>query len=121
MIMHPFPPVTDLPRFEGDAIAQIWLDPFGIRFIFESRVNLYVQHFLEHREPDGTIWTYNPQSPDRPPLVLQRLLYKKIVAFDREDNRIMFAVEDGSRLTVHSKIGSYESGSIGTTAGLIVF
>ncbi len=57
--MHPFPLKSELPRFVGDAIAQVWLDPWAIRFVFESGIQLYAEQRVEHLEPNGTSWAYD--------------------------------------------------------------
>ena len=57
-----------------------------------------------------------------PPLVLHRLLYKPIVAVERDDLRLTFKIDDGSALAVLSELGPYESGHIETSElGLVVF
>ncbi len=90
--MMPFPSFPELPAFTGDEIAQIWLDPWGLRFLFGSKIQLYVEYRIEHIEADGTIWLYDTQAEKKAPLVLQRLLYKKIISFNRGDLRLIPAV-----------------------------
>jgi hypothetical protein len=120
--MHPFPPVEDLQCFVGDAIAQVSLDPYAVQFSFESLRRLVAEQRLHHAEADGTIWDYDCQAAEGPPLVLQRLLYRPIVAVEREDLRLTFRFDDGSTLTVVSELGPYESGHIETPEkGFVVF
>jgi hypothetical protein len=121
-IMHPFPPAATLQCFVGDAIAQVWLDPYGVQFKFESRRWLAAELRIEQFEPDGTVWGYNCEAADGPPLILHRLLYRRIVAVEREDLRLTFRIEDGSALAILSDLGSYESGQIeAPETGYIVF
>ena len=110
--MYPFPPSDTLQFFVGDAIAQVSLDPYSLQFSFESMRRLVVEHAIEHAEPDGTIWAYDCQATERPPIVLQRLLYRPIIAVERQDHRLTFRINDGSSLAVMSKLGPYESGHI---------
>ena len=120
--MHPFPPAETLKIFVGDAIAQASLDPYAVQFSFESMRRLVAEHQIEHIEPDGTIWDYDCQAAQRPPLVLHRLLYKPITRVDRDDLRLTFRFEDGSALSILSELGPYESGQIETPeTGLIIF
>jgi hypothetical protein len=119
--MHPFPPITVLPTFEGDAIAQIWLDPYAVRFLFESKANLYAQHRIVHLEPNGTLWSYECEAANGLPLVLHRLLYRRIIAVEREDLRLTFNMEDGASLAIISELGPYESGHIGIGGNFTVF
>lgn len=110
--MHLIPTIYQVASFEGDAIAQVWLDPYGVRFLFESMDQLYAEHGIEHVEPDGKIWRYNCEATKGPSLVLHRLLYKRINADERSDLRLTFRFEDGSALTVLSELGPYECGHI---------
>jgi hypothetical protein len=120
--MHPFPPAEDLQYFVGDAIAQVSLDPYAVQFSFESLRRLVAEQRIEHAEADGTVWEYDCQAAEGPPLILQRLLYRPIVAVEREDLRLTFRFDDGSALTVVSELGPYESGHIETPEkGFVVF
>ena len=120
--MHPFPAADALQVFVGDEIAQVWLDPFSLQFRFASSRHLVVEHRVEHTEPDGTVWAYDCQATERPPLVLQRLLYIPIVNVEREDLRLTFCLDNGSSLAVLSELCPYECGHItAPELGFIVF
>lgn len=110
--MHPFPPTEELQCFVGDAIAQVQLDPHTVQFSFESTRHLAAALRIEHVEPDSTVWTYDCQAAEDPPLVIHRLLYRRILAVEREDLRLTFRIDDGSALSVVSEVGPYESGHI---------
>ncbi len=120
--MHPFPPPESLQCFVGDAIAQVSLDPFGVQFSFESMRKLAAYQRIEHFEADGTVWGYACEGAEGPPLVLHRLLHRKIVAIERDDLTLTFRMDDGSALKVFSELGPYESGLIeGPERELTVF
>ena len=110
--MQPFPPAQTLQCFVGDAIAQVRLDPYAVQFHFESNRRLVAEHRIEHAEPDGKVWGYDCVAAEGSPLVLQRLLYRPIIAVEREDLRLTFRMESGSALLIHAEIGQYESGHI---------
>ncbi len=76
------------------------------------RRSVYAQDDIEHVEADGTRWPYDCVGHSGPPIVLQRLLYKKVVSVDREDLCLTLRLEDGSSLAFHSELGPYESGHI---------
>ena len=112
----------ELQCFVGDAISQVWLDPHGVQFSFESMRRLVVEQRIEQVEPNGTIWGYDCEAASGPPLILHRLLYKRIVAVEREDLRLTFRIDDGSSLTIFSELGPYESGNIqAQEIGFVVF
>jgi len=120
--MHPFPPAEELQCFVGDAITQVSLEPYAIQFSFESMRRLVAEQGIEHVEPDGTLWRYDCQAAEGPPLILHRLLYRRIVAVDRADLRLTFRIDDGSALSVFSELGPYESGHIeASETGFAVF
>jgi hypothetical protein len=110
--MHPFPPAEELQFFVGDAIAQVSLDPHAVQFTFESMRRLVAERGIEHVEADGTVWTYDCQAAEGAPVALHRLLYRRIVAVERQDLRLTFCIDDGSKLSVVSELGSFESGHI---------
>lgn len=120
--MHPFPPAADLPKFEGDSIAQVRLDPYGVQLAFESGIVIAVEHRIEQIERDGSKFGYECVAKDGPPLVLHRLLYRPIQSVLRADYSLTFKIEGGSALTIFSEEGPYESGNIsGRDFGLVVF
>ena len=120
--MHPFPPAHELQCFVGDAIAQVWLDPHSVQFRFESGRHLFVAQDLEQVEPDGKLWAYDCVAAEGSPIILHRLLYRKIIAVEREDLRLTFRIDDGSALSVMSELGPYESGHIqAPETGFVVF
>jgi len=110
--MQPFPPESDLKIFAGDSIAQVRLDPYGVQFAFESGNLLVAEHGLEQIEPNEGKQSYDCVSKAGPPLLLHRLLYRRIQAVRRADLSLTFEIEGGSSLTVFSELGQYESGNI---------
>jgi hypothetical protein len=106
------PPAEQIASFVGDAIDQVRLDPYAVQLSFESMRQIDVSERLEHVEPDGTIWKYSCDAANGEPLVLHRLLYKRIIAVEREDLHITLKIEDGSSLSIFTVIGPYESGMI---------
>lgn len=120
--MHPFPARELLQCFIGDAIAQVWLDPHSVQFRFESMRHLLAAQGIEHVEADGTLWAFDCDAAEGPPLILHRLLYRKIIAVDRQDFRLTFRFDDRSTLSVLSELGPFESGHINAPeTGFIVF
>ncbi|WP_164156986.1 hypothetical protein [Sandarakinorhabdus rubra] len=120
--MHPFPSASTLDAFIGDEVAQVWLDPYGVRFIFESQSQIYAETSVMQIEPNGKEWLYECVGHDGAPVVFHRLLNKPIVSVEREDLRLILRMEDGSALVVYSELGSHESGHIIMGSGdFIVF
>jgi len=120
--MHPFPDMALLSPFEGDEIAQIQLNPYGIGFLFESGKHLAVEWRLVHVEPDGTTTSIDFRMRVHPKIALQKLLYKKIVGVEREDLTLTLRFEDGAALFVLSELGPYECGILNLPDGdFVVF
>jgi hypothetical protein len=118
--MHPFPTHAELPNFVGDEIVQVWLDPFGVRLIFESRVQIYMEEGYEQTGPEGDVWNYDCEAANGPAVLIQRLLYQKITSVQREDLRLILTVADGGKLAILAKFGAYESGHIDLLNGDII-
>lgn len=98
------------------------LDPYGVHFSFESTRRMAAYERIEHLEADGTILPYDCEAADGPPLVLHRLLYRKIVGVEREELSLTLRIEDGSALSIFSELGPHESGIIeAPEIGLAVF
>lgn len=115
--MHPFPPASTTDAFRGDAVVQVWLDPYGVRFIFESGRQIYAETSVVHIEPDGTEWHFECVGHDGAPVVFHRLLSKPVLIVEREEFRLTLRMEDGSALVINSELGPYESGHIIMRAG----
>lgn len=110
--MHPFPPASALDVFRGDAVAQVWLDPYGVRFIFESGKQIYAETSVLQIEPNEAEWLFECVGHDGAPVVFHRLLYKQVVFVEREELRLTLRMEDGSALVIGAELGPYESGHI---------
>ena len=120
--MHPFPAQSQLPNFVGDEIVQVWLDPFGVRLLFKSGHQLYIEEGYEQTEPDGRVWTYDCDAANGPAVLIQRHLYQKIVGMRCDDLTLTLAMADGGELAIPTKLGPYESGHIDLpNGGIIVF
>jgi hypothetical protein len=102
--MQPFPPMSDLIRFEGDLIAQVRLDPFAVQFAFDSGVTIVAEHCIEQKEPDGTAFLYECVAQSGPPMLLHQLLFRRIVSIKRSELSLTFAFEGGSSLTVFAEL-----------------
>jgi hypothetical protein len=120
--MHPFPAEAELPNFVGDEIVQVWLDPWGVRLLFDSRVQLYIEEGYVQTELDGGVWTYDCDAANGSPVLIQRRLYRKIVGIKREELKLTLTMADGASLAILSKLGPYESGHFDLPdGGIIVF
>jgi len=120
--MNHFPNQAELPDFVGDEIVQVWLDPWGVRALFGSGIQLYIEQAYEQTEPDGKLWTYNCDAANGPAILIQRLLYQKVTDVKCEDLRLTLTMADGATLAILSQLGPYESGHIDLLdGGMIVF
>jgi hypothetical protein len=106
------PPAEEIDRFVGDAIAQVRLDPYAVQLCMESMWTIYAMSGLAHMDASGRSWDYNCNAYEGGPVNLQALLYKKIVAVDRADERFTFTFDDGATLAIRTELGPYESGHL---------
>jgi len=120
--MYAFPPAANVQCFVGDEIGQVLLDPHSVQFSFASGRRLMAELGLEQIEPNGTVWAYDCEAAEGPPVILHRLVYRPIVAVERNDFRLTFRIEGGSALVVLSELGPYEAGHMETSEhGFVVF
>lgn len=108
--MKQFPPASELTWLVDDAIVRLCIEACKIQFGFASGIQLYSEAGLEQYEADGASSIYSGEVDDGPPLLLHRLLQKRIVALVREDWCLKLAFEGGSELSVLSENGYFESG-----------
>lgn len=106
------PPIDELRRFVGDAIVQVRLDPYAVQFEMESMWTIFAETRVHHVEATGQTWDYDCNAGKGGPILLHKLLYKRILTVDRSEETFTFSFEDGSQLTIHSELGPYESGHI---------
>ncbi len=118
--MYEFPPTSELNHFIGDTLMQVCLDPHSTQFRFE-RNRLLSELALEQVQPDGAVWRYECTAHEGGPVMLHRLIGKKIVSVQSEKLRLSIVFDNGAVLHVMSDLGQYEAGNMTGRDGLIVF
>lgn len=117
--MEQFPPRAELDWLIDDTIVKLCIDASSVQFGFASGVQLYSEEGLEQHEADGSSAVYGGEADNGPPLLLHRLLQKRIVAVDREDWCLQLMFEGGSKLSVLSENSYFESGQIEAVDGTL--
>ena len=83
------------------------------------------EYRVEHIEPGGTTWPCECALADAPPLVLHRLIGRKVVTVQRDsDQSFSLHFSGGATLTIHAADGATESGHLGCEDGermLVIF
>jgi hypothetical protein len=118
-----FPPLDQLQFLVGEVLTQIVLDPYQLRFRFESGRCIVVEGGLEHTL-DGRTDICAKESRNLPPLRLHRLLESRILAVTVEPYRLSLVFERGGALVIRSDDGPYENGQIceaDLRDGMIIF
>lgn len=78
----------------------------------ESQWTIYAKSGLQHVDATGQAWDYSCDAEQAGPIMLHKLLNKRIRAVTRSKKTFTFTFEDGSRLAIKSELGPYESGHI---------
>jgi hypothetical protein len=76
---------------------------------------------VKHVEPDGTVWEAACVSSEDGPILLHRLVNKRVAEVQREDLLSTIVFDDGAQLHILSDASHYEVGQIYVGERLIVF
>jgi hypothetical protein len=110
--MHAFPPVSELQFLVGKELGQIALDPNSVQFRWSEGGRITVQWGFEHVDEDGATHSYDCTSWSGPPLLLHRLIQKKISAIEALPLCLTLTFEGGQLLRLKSEHCPYECGII---------
>lgn len=116
--MHPFPQASELQFLVGRELSQIALDPNSVQFRWSQGGQITVNDKLEHVDEDGVVHVYDCAAYTGPPLLLHRLLMKKIVMIEAQPLCLTLVFEGGQRLRLGSEEGPWECGLISVTDDL---
>lgn len=116
---------SEVACFVGDELGQIWLDPYGLRVLFESGFSIYIEHACCLGLPDGSSVMYHLRGEDGVAalrdLRLHELLLRKVAQAVPEGPSFRLVFDGGYSLAVMSLDLPYESGHIHSRDGLLVF
>ena len=116
--MHKFPQSSELQFLVGKELAQIALDPNSVQFRWSEGGQISVTNDLEHVDEDGVVHLYDCAAFTGPPLLLHRLLMKKIVMIEVQPLCLTLGFEGGQQLRLMSEEGPWECGLIWFTDDL---
>jgi len=116
--MRPFPPSSELQFLVGQELQQVALDPHSVQFRWSSGGQITVQYDFEHVDEDGHKHTYDCAAFTGPPLLLHRLIQKKVVKLEVDALCLTLVFEGGQVLRLRSEQGPYECGLIQFTDNL---
>jgi len=123
--MHPFPPSSELQFLIGKELAQVVLDPHSVQFRWLDGGQITAQHDFDHVDEDGRVHRYDCRAFAGPPLLLHRLIQKKILMLEAAPFCLTLMFEGGQILRLRSEEGPYECGLIQVAddlaAGYIVY
>lgn len=110
--MHLFPQSHELQFLVGSELAQIALDPNSVQFRWSQGGQITVTGDLEHVDEDRIVHLYDCAAHTGPPLLLHRLLMKKIVMIEVQPLCLTLGFEGGQQLRLRSEEGPWECGLI---------
>lgn len=116
--MHAFPDASELQFLVGKELGQIALDPNSVQFRWSEGGQITVNDKLEHVDENGVVHTYDCASFTGPPLLLHRLIMKKVVMIEVQPLRLTLSFEGGQRLRLGTEEGPWECGLIALTDNL---
>jgi hypothetical protein len=117
--MHPFPEASELQFLVGKELCQVALDPNSVQFRWSGGGQITVNDKLEHVDENGVVHPYDCAAFTGPPLMLHRLILKKIVMIEVQPLCLTLGFEGGQRLRLGSEEGPWECGLIALTDDLV--
>jgi hypothetical protein len=116
--MLPFPPSSQLQFLIGKELAQVVLGPHSVHFSWWEGGHINAQHDFEHVDEDGRTHLYDCTAFTGPPLLLHRLIQKKVLMLESEPLCLTLAFEGGQLLRLRSEEGPWECGLLQFTENL---
>jgi hypothetical protein len=106
--VHLFSSSLKLQFLVGKELAQIALDPHSVQFRWSSGGQVTVQGEMEHVDDDGTTHFYDCAAHCGAPLLLHRLIQKRVISLEVQPLCLTLRFEDGQLLRLKSDEGPYE-------------
>lgn len=116
--MRKFPQSPELQFLVGRELAQIALDPNSVQFRWSQGGQITVTGDLEHVDEDRIVHPYDCAAFAGPPLLLHRLLMKKVVMIEVQPLCLTLGFEGGQQLRLKSEESPWECGLISFTDDL---
>lgn len=113
--MHLFPDASELQFLVGKELCQIALDPNSVQFRWSDGGQITVYDKLEHIDESGASHFYDCAAFTGPPLLLHRLIMKKIAMIEVQPLCLTLGFEGGQRLRLRTEEGPWECGLIAFT------
>ena len=110
--MHPFPQSSELQFLVGKELRQIALDPHSVQFRWAEGGQITVTGKIEHVDESGNTRSYDCTAYTGPPLLLHRLILKKIVMLEVQPLCLTLGFEGGQQVRLLSEEGPWECGVI---------
>lgn len=101
----------DLCFLKGGELIQIILDPYEVRFVFDSCTEVRSAHvFTFENSETGQISEFDFKLKPRPNFYFYQLIFEKIELVDADaDNRLTLIFESGDKLSLLIEGNRYES------------
>ena len=116
--MRRFPVASDLAFLIGKELTQIALDPNSVQFRWWGGGQITAQHDFEHVDEDRHTHRYECAAFNGPPLLLHRLIQKKVVMLEADARCLTLGFEGGQLLRLYAEEGRGECGLIQYTDNL---
>jgi hypothetical protein len=110
--MHPFPTASELQFLVGKELSHIALAAHSVHLHWWNGGVINVTGDIEHVDETGAVHLFDSTAHTGPPLLLHRLIQKKVVMLDVQPLCLTLAFEGGQQLRLRSEEGPYECGVI---------
>ena len=106
--MQLFPPIDDLNFLLGKEISNIVFETCGVHFIWWDGGEIHAMRDFSHIDPEGKYHQFGEGLLD-PPSLLHRLIQRKVVALEVNEDSMVMKFDDGQSLIFHAVAGRGEN------------
>jgi hypothetical protein len=107
-----FPPPSELQFLVGKELSEVALAAHSVHFRWWGGGQISVNGDIEHVDQNGTVHEYDGTAYAGPPLLLHRLIQKRVVMLEVQPTRLALGFEGGQQLRLLAEGGRGECGVI---------
>ena len=110
--MQLFPPEHELQFRLGKELINVEFRPGGVRFVWWEGGEIHAFRDFDHTDAEGLCHQFGRGVWLNPPSLLHRLIQRKVLALDVDDNSLTLSFDDGQSLVFRAYRGCGENGLI---------
>jgi hypothetical protein len=110
--MQLFPPEHELQFLLGKEISNVVFGTGSVHFVWWEGGEIHAMRDFDHTDPEGLCHQFGRGMSLNPPSLLHRLIQRKVLALNVDDNSLTLRFDDGQSLVFRAYTGCGENGLI---------